>query len=196
MSLNPYDRVVDEYEDARAGFREKEFVDAILPDPGSELDILDLGCGTGFPIARYLLARGHRVTGVDSSLEMLRRARKRVPDARLVCADARDVEFREESFDRIVAWDSLFHLPRDDHADIYRRMFEWLRPGGRTLLSCGGSAWEGTAPMFGEEFFFSGHEPDRARALLEDAGFRIDRWEVDDPSSRGHIAGLVTRPDV
>lgn len=192
--MNDYDRVAAAYEAARTDFRERRFVDALVAPLGPGLEILDLGCGTGVPIARHLLDAGHRVTGVDSSGEMVRRAGERVPDARLVLADIRRVQFEARSFDAIVAWDSIFHVPRAEQGGIYERCFEWLVPGGRLLLSCGGSEWEGTATMFGEEFFYSGHEPGETRGILERIGFRIDRWEVDDPSSRGHIAAILTRP--
>lgn len=39
-------------------------------------------------------------------------------------------------------------------------------------------------------FFYSGHAPEASLELLEAAGFEIEHWEVDDHSSRGHIAVL------
>lgn len=191
--MDAYDGIADEFEAARDGFGERRFVDALIAPLPVPATVLDLGCGTGVPIARYLLESGHRVTGVDLSSEMLRRARRHVPDARLVRGDLRSVRFRPGSFHAIVAWDSVFHVPRSEHETIYRRCRSWLRPEGRLLLSCGGSRWEGTSTMFGEEFFYSGHSPATARSLLERVGFRVDRWEVDDPSSRGHIAAVLHR---
>jgi hypothetical protein len=72
------------------------------------------------------------------------------------------------------------------------------------LLSVGGSdaadstsvglVAEGfTSKMFGHSFFYSGYEPKIARRLLEAEGFEIELWEVDDPSSRGHIAVIVRK---
>ena len=52
---------------------------ALLPDGAS---VLDLGCGMGEPIARYLIARGCRVTGVDTSQPMLALCRTRFPAQR------------------------------------------------------------------------------------------------------------------
>ncbi|MDP2480707.1 MAG: hypothetical protein Q8W51_13120 [Candidatus Palauibacterales bacterium] len=42
-------------------------------------------------------------------------------------------------------------------------------------------------------FFYSGHEPDEAVALLEAAGFRVEHREIDDLTSRGHLAVLAVR---
>ena len=79
-----------------------------------------------------------------------------------------------------------------------------LEPNGRLLLSVGGSDpadfspcgtdEEGfTSEMHGHTFFYSGYEPSVARKLLETAGFEIELWEVDDPTSRGHIAVIARR---
>jgi hypothetical protein len=50
-----------------------------------------------------------------------------------------------------------------------------------------------TSEMFGHTFFYSGYGPDVARRLLEAAGFEVELWEVDDPSSRGHIAVIARK---
>jgi hypothetical protein len=57
----------------------------------------------------------------------------------------------------------------------------------------GGTEDEFAAPMFNVEFFYSGHAPDKAVALLREAGFDILLSEIDDPSSRGHLAVLCRK---
>jgi hypothetical protein len=47
--------------------------------------------------------------------------------------------------------------------------------------------------MFGQNFFYDGYAPDIARQLIETAGFEIELWEVDDPSSHGHIAVIARK---
>ena len=54
--------------------------------------VLDVGCGTGVPIARALAER-YRVTGVDVSREMVRLARRNVPEGEFVCSDVMSVDF-------------------------------------------------------------------------------------------------------
>ncbi len=49
--------------------------------------ILDIGCGSGVPIARALVRVGFEVTGVDGSEEMLSMFRRNVPEASAICAD-------------------------------------------------------------------------------------------------------------
>jgi cyclopropane fatty-acyl-phospholipid synthase-like methyltransferase len=175
------------------------YVDRILEDLPAGAKVLDLGCGTGEPVAKYLVECGFRVTGVDESSEMLKFARQTVPEAELIHADMVAVELID-TFDAAVAWDSMFHVERKHHAAIYRKLANALHADGRLLLSVGGSASaeddsvEGfTSEMFGRTFYYSGHAPEVAREMIEAAGFKIDLWEVDDPTSRGHIAVIARK---
>jgi len=92
----------------------------------------------------------------------------------------------------------MFHVERKHHAAIYRKLGHALRAGGRLLLSVGGSAPAEddsvagfTSEMYGETFYYSGFAPELAREMIEAAGFEIELWEVDDPSSHGHIAVIA-----
>jgi len=79
-----------------------------LPARGA---VLDLGCGAGVPVARALAAGGFAVTGVDLSGVQIRRARRLVPGASFVLADAARVAFRAAAFDAVVCLYTLIHLP-------------------------------------------------------------------------------------
>ncbi|MGQ3001737.1 MAG: trans-aconitate 2-methyltransferase [Hydrogenophaga sp.] len=100
---------------------------AALPARGVQVAI-DLGCGPGnstevladrFPQAR--------VTGLDSSDDMLAAARERLPGIRFELADI-EAWSPVESFDVILANASLQWLP--DHATLYPRLLSRLAPGG------------------------------------------------------------------
>jgi len=160
--------------------------------------VLDLGCGSGVP-ARFLLDRGFALTGVDGSLELLKLARGRCPEARLVAADLVALPVRAR-YRGAVAWDSFFHVERALHEQLFRDVADLLEPGSPFLVSLGGSGGDDdddgdgfTAPMFGVDFFYSSWAPERSVELLEECGFRVIACEVDDPSSRGHIAVLCER---
>jgi len=125
---------------------------------------------------------------------MLGIARSVIPDAELIHGDLVTAAL-PRIFDGIVTWDSVFHIPRETHAAIFARLAGWLNPGGVLLLSLGGSDWEGTSPVLGHDFFYSGYRPKKNRALLEAAGFEVLTWDVDDTSSRGHLAIIARKTD-
>ena len=190
---NSYDYIAAQWHAQDRAFREQKYVDMILQGLRPGAKILDLGCGTGKPIAQYLIGRGFSVVGIDCSEKMLEIARQVVPEARLIQGDMLDVALSEQ-FSAAIAWDSVFHIERSHHRSIFRRLYHWLEPGGRLLLSAGGTGLEGfTSEMFGHPFFYSGHEPEITLGLLVEEGFRIELWEVDDPSSKGHIAILASK---
>lgn len=95
-------------------------------------DALDAACGTGRHAAR-LAAGGHRVVGMDTSPEMLDRARARVPDAEFRLGDLRAIPAPDDAFDVVVCALALAHLT--DLAPVYAEFARVLRPGGRLVVS-------------------------------------------------------------
>jgi cyclopropane fatty-acyl-phospholipid synthase-like methyltransferase len=182
INRESYDAIVADWDAARARLSaaEARILDIVLADVTKGAPVLDLGCGTGRPIAEHLLACGLAVTGVDQSPRMLALARTRLPDATWVEARIEDLVPRGP-FAAAVAWDSLFHVPRAHHAGVFGRVRAALTRGGRFALTVGGSDPSGagcaqpgfTDTMFGQTFFYDSHPPEAATALLVAAGFAI-----------------------
>ena len=102
--------------------------------------VLDAGCGSG-RVTRLLLERvpRGRVIAVDSSADMVRRARIELDDARVDVreADLATLRLAEgESVDAVFS-NAVFHWIRD-HDRLFARMHATLRPGGRLVAQCGG----------------------------------------------------------
>ncbi|MDT5270624.1 MAG: hypothetical protein QOH49_2810 [Acidobacteriota bacterium] len=189
----PYDRIAEAWHAGARAFTAKKYVDMLAGrlEPGAS--VLDLGCGTGEPIARYLVERGFRVVGVDESAAMLEIARRVVPEAELVRADVCELEL-DEQFAAVVVWDSLFHVERGQHHAVFQKLSALLSPGGLLLLSAGGTGHAGfTSEMHGHTFFYSAHGPVETLRLLASAGFEVELSEEDDPSSKGHIAVVARK---
>ncbi len=183
-----YDIIADKFHHARTNFREKKYLDFFLDELVASVEVLDVGCGTGRPIAEYLVERGHQVVGVDQSQAMLDIARKTVPTIELIHADMVTLTL-DRTFSAIVAWDSVFHVPRQQHQHLFQKFNRWLVDAGWLLLSAGGSDAAGfAAPMHGQTFFYSGFDPETTVSMVEEAGFDIKLWEFDDLTSRKHIA--------
>jgi cyclopropane fatty-acyl-phospholipid synthase-like methyltransferase len=189
-----YDRIAEKFSaDRSRALREKKYLDLLLADVRPGARVLDFGCGTGRPIAEHLVSRGYEVTGVDGSAAMLALARQFVPAMRLVQARLEAFE-PAETFAAVIAWDSLFHVAREHHEAIYRRLARGLMPGGRLLLTSGGTEDPGfTDRMHGETFFYSSWTPARVQALLARSGFVVERSEIDQPEGRGHAVLLARR---
>jgi SAM-dependent methyltransferase len=93
---------------------------------------LDAACGTGRH-AQYLTGLGHDVIGVDSSPEMLARARARVPQALAVTGDLHRLPVPDRSLDLVVCALALTHVPA--LAPVLAEFARVLRPGGHLVTS-------------------------------------------------------------
>jgi SAM-dependent methyltransferase len=177
-----YDRIADRYEawaEELAGSPRRRFLAELLSRLPQRADVLELGCGGGLSETRELAAQT-RLTGVDLSREQVVRARRRVPGATFVHADLAVVDFDAASFDAVVAFYVLNHLPQADQRRLPARVHRWLRPGGYFLASHAASpphesvedGWLGT-PMF-----FASIGRAENRTGLEAAGFDVLTDEV------------------
>lgn len=173
MNRQSYNAIAASWDAARAGFygREREYVDTLLNSLAAPSDILDLGCGTGRPIAEYILSKGHRVTGVDQAEALLERARSRYPNGTWIESTIEEFD-PPKQFDAIVCWDAMFHIDRARHAALFARFARLLLPGGRLMMTVGGSDHPAfTDTMFGQSFFYDSHPLDKVRGMLAAAGF-------------------------
>jgi SAM-dependent methyltransferase len=177
-----YDRIADRYlawcalRPSAARRRALELADNLIPAGG---DVLELGCGAGVPMTATL-AIGRKLTGVDISAEQISRARRNVPAATFIQADLTTLERPPGSLDAVVAFYSLTHVPRDEHAALFARIRRWLRLGGLFLASLGVEDDPGgvEADWLGVDMYFSHFSARVNRRLLEAAGLRVDRADV------------------
>jgi SAM-dependent methyltransferase len=96
-----------------------------LPRPCG--NVLDVGCGAG-SFASRLAGRAGHVDAIDSSLEMIEQAKRRVPsNVRLIPADVLTEPLPADCYDAIVSITALHHMPLPD---VLPRLAAALRPGG------------------------------------------------------------------
>ena len=152
------------------------WIGQLLERLGAAAEVLDLGCGCGVPVARDLAAAGHHVTGVDLSDVQIQRARKLVPDATFIKADAAAIEFGKSCFDAIVCLYTIIHLPLDSQAPLLGRIGRWLRPGGWLLLTAGEQSWTGSEEDWlggGATMWWSHSDRPTYRRWLVEAGMQV-----------------------
>ena len=182
-----YDLISDDWSNIRKILPPKDssLFELFIGKLPEQARILDLGCGSGIPIAKLLDERGFQITGIDRSTRLLNKAKENVPMATFHKGEIEDYEINN-TYHGVVLWDTLFHLPRAEHQPIIERIFNSLSSHGLLILSSGGSE-ENLPPftdfMFGVEFFYDAHPIKKLLKLCEHIGFNVER----------HL--LVNKPD-
>lgn len=139
----------------------------------SQAKVLDVGCGTGYPIASYLDRRGFLVTGIDIAEAMIKKAKElKLSNATFLVEDI--LNFKSDTkFAAIIAFDSLWHIDYSQQKVIYPKVADLLEPGGLFLFTHGKKAGEIVGEMWGEKFYHSALDLVEVKKLLKDNGFEI-----------------------
>lgn len=164
----------------------------------SAATVLDLGCGSGIPVARMLATTGRRVVGVDISDVQVDRARRLVPTAEFIRADAAAVDFEPASFDAVICLYALIHMPLDEQLPLLTKVARWLRPRGLFVLTTGHRAGTGTDDNWldtGETMWWSHADATTYRTWLAEAGFEVRRAEFIPEGTGGHMLFWAVKPD-
>ena len=111
------------------------YLNKLLTYLPSGANILELGCGAGVPSTRSLILHDLKVTGVDISAAQIALAREHVPQATLIHADMMALSFPPSTFDAVVAFYAIFHLPREEQGMMIGRIQGWLKDGGWLLVN-------------------------------------------------------------
>jgi SAM-dependent methyltransferase len=171
---------------------EKTWLDRFLSALRPGGTILDIGCGTGDPIAAYLRSGGFRIIGVDASRAMLDIARTRFPEGDWRHADMRALDLGE-SFDGIIAWDSFFHLTPEEQRATISRFAAHLAPGGALMLTVGPEAGEVAGHVGADPVYHSSlSREDYAQCLARD-GLDIVSFAPEDPDCDFHTILLALK---
>jgi len=191
-----YDRISrnyrgDTFDFEASGYR--QFLSELEPLLKPSSRILDLGCGCGVPIARHL-ARRHDVTGVDISEVQIARARSLVPNARFLRADMTEAAFPDGSFEAVVSFYAVIHVPVGEQPALFRRTAGWLASGGHLLVTVGHRAWTGMEEDWhGAAMYWSHADAATYRAWLEECGFSILSERFVPEGEGGHTLFLAQK---
>ena len=152
--------------------------------------VLDIGCGSGEPMGRYLIEQGCGLTGVDSAPELISICKSRLPQQTWRVADMRSLSLGQV-FDGILAWDSFFHLCPEDQ----RRMFPILRahaaPRAALMFTSGPAHGVAMGIFEGEPLYHASLDGAEYRALLDENGFAVVAHAVEDPTCGRHTIWLT-----
>lgn len=109
----------------------EDVVQLLAPAAGER--ILDLGCGTGH-LTNVIAASGATVIGIDSSAEMVVKAKKTYPSILFEVKDATSFQF-DVPFDAIFS-NAVLHWVTEKNAAV-RCIYNNLKSGGRLVLEMG-----------------------------------------------------------
>ena len=148
--------------------------------------ILDLGCGTGLELERYISANPTaQITGIDLSAEMLDKLTEKFPDnnMNLICGSYFDVPFGGNCFDAAVSVESLHHFTSDAKRTLYRKLYKSLKHDGYFILT---------------DYFAESEEAEREyfenlRRLKKEQGIDDNEfYHYDTPLTVGHEMNALT----
>ncbi|WP_181772500.1 class I SAM-dependent DNA methyltransferase [Amycolatopsis pittospori] len=160
--------------------------------------VLDIGSGTGRPVAEDLTAAGHRVTGLDVSSVMIGIAREQVPAATFVRADVREWTSPPESWEAVCAFFPFLQMPRKDTEAVLADVARWLVPGGLFALVTVPRDYEDVpVQFFGHTFHETSFMPDDlvrrvGAAGLEVTGTHSEIFTADEPGTPPEEHLLIT----
>ncbi|SOH92504.1 Methyltransferase domain-containing protein [Monaibacterium marinum] len=189
--LATYERQAVSFDARRRRGMEEDWLSrfaALMPDG----PVLDLGCGAGQPIADWFMRRGRSVTGVDGAAAMLALAQQRMPDQDWVQADMRGLDLGRK-FAGIIAWNSFFHLKPTDQAAMFPVFRAQAQSGAPLMFTCGPSAGEVWGQVGGEDVYHASLATDHYARLLDENGFDLLDFVIEDPTCGGHTICLARR---
>ncbi|WZB75913.1 methyltransferase domain-containing protein [Achromobacter insuavis] len=172
---------------------ERAWLDAFLAAlPAAAPRVLDLGCGTGVPMARHLIEQGCRITGVDSSTALLARAAARFPQQAWIAADMRQLPC-VGPFDGLLAWHSFFHLTPEDQRPMFAQFGRLAALGAALMFTSGTTLGEAIGQFEGRPLYHGSLDSAEYHALLAANGFEVLRHVEWDASCGGATVWLARR---
>lgn len=171
---------------------ERAWIDRFAARLDAGATVLDIGCGSGEPIAVSLVGRGHHVVGVDSSPEMIDLFHANLPGEVAEVADMRSLHL-DEAFGGLMAWDSFFHLAPDQQRLMFTVFRDHALAGAPLLFTSGPACGEAIGTLEGEPLYHASLGPDEYRLLLGENGFDVVGHIVEDPDCGGRTVWLARR---
>ncbi|PGH13117.1 hypothetical protein AJ79_03824 [Helicocarpus griseus UAMH5409] len=154
--------------------------------------ILELGCGAGVPATQHMVSKGFEVTANDLSSTQIQLARKRVTggpgSVEFIHGDMMELDFPGGTFNGVMAFYSIFHVPRGEQEVLIRRISGWLKAGGYLLITLGatdGSSEGFQCEFLGEDMYYSCYSEKAYGKILAREGFEVSRMEVREEEEHG-----------
>ena len=152
-----------------------------------DVNVLDLGCGTGLELEYYFALNGEAsVVGIDLSADMLSALKQKFSDRKikLICGSYFDIPFEANCFDAAVSVESLHHFTAAQKLKLYQKLNTALTHKGYFVLTDYFAESEEA-----EHFYFSELERLKTEQELESNAF----YHYDTPLTVEHEIGVLKK---
>jgi cyclopropane fatty-acyl-phospholipid synthase-like methyltransferase len=188
-----YNKIAFDYSSTRDQFKNIKYLEKLnlLLKPNST--ILDIGCGSGIPIDKFFIEKGHKVIGIDISEEQIKLAKRNLPEGKFEVQDMTDLKDDSYKVDAVVSFYAIFHIPKEEHKEIFRKINSFLKDDGLLLITMGASEWEGTEDFHGAKIFWSHYGPEKNLEIVKNAGFEVLESVIDTVGGENHQVILAKK---
>jgi ubiquinone/menaquinone biosynthesis C-methylase UbiE len=171
-----YGKVADKYDRRYSGISFDGVERMLLSVIGSpERRVLEVGCGTGHWLA-FLERHGYSVSGMDPSLQMLKKAMDHLMSKDLKQGYAEEIPWEDDSFNQLFCVNAVHHF--ENKSRFVSEAWRVLRTDG-SLLIVGLDPHKGRDQWFVYDYFDGTRELDLRRylpsleieKLMKEAGF-------------------------
>lgn len=178
-----YDQMAESYMERRSLFDNTNQLKKLASLIPSGAKVLDLGCGTGLPVAKFFADRGYEVLGIDLSGRMIELAQKNVPNATFSIKNILQLDFNENYFDLIVSFYCLFHLKKENQKEAFNKIIRWLKIDGYSYFTLatkeytGMDNFEGTIDFEGKLLPYSHYSLEEYKKIFPILGAEVISME-------------------
>lgn len=188
-----YQENAKQYDKERGkGLLEKKYLDLFLQELPKTRKVLDLGCGTGEPIAKYLIENNCEIHGADYAESMLEICREKFPSHQWFFADMRNLELKQ-LYAGIISWGAFFHLNKNQQRECLPMLCRHLEKGGVLMVTVGHENGEVTGTVAGQPVYHSSLSKDEYTQILESNKMEIILFNLQDSECGGLSVFLAKR---
>jgi SAM-dependent methyltransferase len=153
-----------------------------LINPSKHDRILELGCNTGELLLR-ISEYSDEVIGIDINQEQVRRLKNGL----IHCMSATNLEFRENDFDKVCAFEVVEHIPA--LAKVFQEVWRVLKNGGKFIFSFPVELFRGQTalidairvfknPLYSRKLHVHRLTPRKIKRILKGIPFQINSWSI------------------
>ena len=144
-------------------------------------DVLDIGCGFGWFELNALKRKVGKIVGLELSEKTIETAKNNIHAENVEFIYYKNTEnvvalpFDDESFDTVVSWEVLEHIPKNKELEWYKEIFRVLRRGRVLYLSTPNKHF--ASNLFDPAWLLIGHRHYSMEQLAffgEEAGFSVE----------------------